>query len=314
MAEIIGMLIPFFGLIGTGYGAARYFRQPIEALGWLNIYVIYIAMPALLFKLMSRAPFAEVARADFILLYVGATYLVFFLVFAAARFWRGTSTPEATLQAFAGAYGNIGFMGPGLSLLAFGEKAAIPVALIICFESAAHFSVVPTLMAFGKGERRGLSAICLEILRRVFTHPLVLGALAGFVAALIGWEQPRPIAQFVDALAASAAPAALFSIGVTLALKPVGRVPADILAIVPVKLVLHPLLVYVVLTQFGNIDPVWVHTAMLVASLPTAANVQVMGQFYGVWQDKASAAILITTACSIITVSGFLYAIRAGWF
>lgn len=313
MADIIGMLIPFFSLIAVGYGGALYFRQPIEALGWLNIYVIYAAMPALLFKLMSRAPFADIARFDFILLDVFGTYIVFTLIFAVARLWRKKTTPEATMQAFAGSYGNIGFMGPGLSLLAFGEKAAIPVALIVCFENATHFTVIPALMAFAKGDRRLVSRLAVDIGRKVLSHPFVLGALTGLAAALLEWNQPKPLIQFVDALASSAAPVALFSIGVTLALKPLTRVPGDILAIVPVKLVLQPLTVYVVLTTLGNFDPVWVHTAVLVAALPTAASVQVMGQHYGVWQEKASVTILVTTACSVFTLSAFLYAIRAGW-
>ena len=313
MADIIGMLIPFFGLIAVGYCAALYFRQPVEALGWLNIYVIYAAMPALLFKLMSRAPFADIARFDFILLDVLGTYLAFTLIFAVARLWRRKTTPEATMQAFAGSYGNIGFMGPGLSLLAFGERAAIPVALIVCFENATHFTVIPSLMAFAKGDRRSVIQLGVDIGRKVLSHPFVLGALTGLAAALLEWNQPRSLAQFVNALASSAAPVALFSIGVTLALKPMTRVPGDILAIVPVKLVLQPLAVYAVLTLFGNFDPVWVHTAVLVAALPTAASVQVMGQHYGVWQEKASVTILVTTACSVFTLSAFLYAIRAGW-
>jgi len=170
MADIIGMLIPFFGLIAVGYCAALYFRQPVEALGWLNIYVIYAAMPALLFKLMSRAPFADIARFDFILLDVLGTYLAFTLIFAVARLWRRKTTPEATMQAFAGSYGNIGFMGPGLSLLAFGEKAAIPVALIVCFENATHFTVIPSLMAFAKGDRRSVIQLGVDIGRKVLSH------------------------------------------------------------------------------------------------------------------------------------------------
>lgn len=313
MADIIGMLIPFFGLIAVGYVAALYFKQPLEALGWLNIYVIYAAMPALLFKLMSRAPFSEVARFDFIALDILGTYLAFSAVFAVARLVRKVSVPEATMQSFAAAYGNIGFMGPGLSLIAFGEKAAIPVALIVCFENATHFTVIPALMAFAKGGHRSRTALAVGIARKVISHPFVLGALAGLAAALVQWQQPRPVVQFVDGLAMSAAPVALFSIGVTLALKPLGRVPVDILAAIPVKLIAQPLLVYFVLTTFGNFDPVWVHTAVLVAALPTAASVQVMGQLYGVWQEKASTMILLTTVASIFTLSGFLYIIKAGW-
>ncbi|WP_447341289.1 hypothetical protein, partial [Mycobacterium tuberculosis] len=78
-------------------------------------------------------------RADFIFGEIGATYLVFFLLFAIGYFIRRNSFADCTIQSFAGAYGNIGYMGPGLALLAFGEAAAVPVALIVCFENAFHF-------------------------------------------------------------------------------------------------------------------------------------------------------------------------------
>ena len=100
--------------------------------------------------------------------------------------------------------------------------------------------------------------------------------------------------------------------GVTLALRPLKRIPAEIGYIVPIKLLLHPLLVYVVLGLVGNFDPLWIFTAVLLASLPTATNVFVIGQQYGVWQERASATILITTVLSVLSVSGLLYAITNG--
>ena len=83
-------------------------------------------------------------------------------------------------------------------------------------------------------------------------------------------------------------------------------------ASVPVKLVLHPILVYLVLSFVGNFDPLWVYTAVLLASLPTATNVFVIGQQYGVWQERASATILITTVISVFSVSALLFAITSG--
>ena len=101
--------------------------------------------------------------------------------------------------------------------------------------------------------------------------------------------------------------------GVTLALRPLNRIPAEIGYIVPIKLVLHPILVYVVLSFVGNFDPLWVYTAVLLASLPTATNVFVIGQQYGVWQERASATILITTVISVFSVSALLFAITQGY-
>ena len=312
MADIVGLLLPFFGLILIGYAAARITRQPAEALGWLNTFIIYAALPALFFKLVSQTPIEQLTRVDFIATDIAATYAIFLLLFLIGRFLRRNSLADSTIQAFAGAYGNIGYMGPGLALLALGEKAAVPVALIVCFENALHFIVAPALMALEGGDKRSVWRLAGDIARKVLLHPFILSTALGFAVAALSLPQPVAFERFVNYLAQAAAPCALFAMGVTLALRPLKRVPVEIGYIVPAKLILHPLIVYLVLQAVGGFDPIWIQSAMLLAALPTATNVFFIGQQYGVWQERASATILITTACSVVTVSLLLYLIKSG--
>ncbi|NTJ42386.1 AEC family transporter [Agrobacterium larrymoorei] len=311
MAEIAGLLFPFFGLIFIGYLAARITKQPAEALGWLNTFIIYAALPALFFKLVAKTPVDQLARMDFVALSLVATYTIFTLLFLIGYFVRRNSLADSTIQSFAGSYGNIGYMGPGLALLAFGEKAAVPVALIVCLENATHFITAPALMAIAGGYKRSPVKLAGDVARKVLTHPFILSVIIGFIAAVVSWQPPQPVQQLVDYLAQSAAPCALFAMGVTLALRPLKRVPVEISYIVPAKLILHPLLAYFILSSFGSFDPLWVSSAVLLAALPTATNVFVIGQQYQVWQERASATILICTVLSVFTVSVVLYFIRA---
>lgn len=312
MAEITGLVLPFFGLILIGYVVARLMPQPAEALGWLNVFIIYVSLPALFFKLVSRTPVEQLTRIDFIAAGLAATYGIFVLVFLIGRFIRGNSLADCTIQALAGAYGNIGYMGPGLALLAFGEAAAVPVALVFCFENAVHFMVAPAMMAVAGGDERPRGRVALDVAKKIAYHPFIVATLIGFAAAALHVEPPVPLQRLIDYLAQAAAPCALFAMGVTLALRPLKRIPAEIGYIVPIKLLLHPLAVYLVLSLVGNFDPLWVYTAVLLAALPTATNVFVIGQQYGVWQERASATILITTVLSVATVSGLLFAIKSG--
>ena len=311
MADIAGLLFPFFGLIFIGFLAGRVTRQPAEAMGWLNTFIIYAALPALFFKLVARTPVEQLARMDFVGLSLLATYSIFALLFVIGYVIRRNNLADVTIQSFAGSYGNIGYMGPGLALLAFGERAAVPVALIVCLENAMHFITAPALMAVAGGDKRSPLKLAGDVAKKVLTHPFILSVIAGFLAAVIAWQPPQPVQQLVDYLAQSAAPCALFAMGVTLALRPLKRVPVEISYIVPAKLILHPLLAYAVLSSFGNFDSVWVSTAVLLAALPTATNVFVIGQQYQVWQDRASATILISTVLSVLTVSLVLYVIRS---
>ena len=313
MTDIVSLLLPFFGLILIGYIAAKVTKQPAEALGWLNTFIVYAALPALFFKLVSRTPVEDLARIDFIVTDLAATYSIFIAIFVIGRFIRKSRMDESTIQAFAGAYGNIGYMGPGLALIAFGDQAAVPVALIVCLENALHFIVAPAMMAAAGDDQRSRGQIAADIVRKVALHPFILSTAAGFLAAGLQFEQPSTLRQFIDYLAQAAAPCALFAMGVTLALRPLKRVPVEISYIVPAKLIVHPLVVYAALTLVGGFEPVWVYAAVLLAALPTATNVFVLGQLYHVWQERASATILITTALSVVTVSIFLIAIKSGF-
>lgn len=312
MVDIIALLLPFFGLIAIGYLAARVTRQPAEALGWMNTFIIYAALPALFFKLVSRTPIEDLARIDFIAADIAATYTVFLFLFLVSYFLRRAPFADATIQAFGGSYGNIGYMGPGLALLAFGEAAAVPVALIVCLENATHFIVAPAMMAIAGGDRRPPLQVAADVLCKVALHPFILSTALGFVVAASGLTVPMAAQRLVDYLAQAAAPCALFAMGVTLALRPLKRVPVEIGYLAVAKLILLPATVYVVLSLAGDFDPIWVYSAVLLAGLPTATNVFVISQQYGIWQERASATVLITTVLSVLTLPVLLYLITAG--
>ena len=312
MVDIIALLLPFFGLIAIGYLAARVTRQPAEALGWMNTFIIYAALPALFFKLVSRTPIEDLARVDFIAADIAATYTVFLFLFLVSYFLRRAPFADATIQAFGGSYGNIGYMGPGLALLAFGEAAAVPVALIVCLENATHFIVAPAMMAIAGGDRRPPLQVAADVFSKVALHPFILSTALGFVVAASGLTVPMAAQRLVDYLAQAAAPCALFAMGVTLALRPLKRVPVEIGYLAVTKLILLPVTVYVVLSLAGDFDSVWVYSAVLLAGLPTATNVFVISQQYGIWQERASATVLITTVLSVLTLPMLLYLITAG--
>ncbi|MEO1122242.1 MAG: AEC family transporter, partial [Pseudomonadota bacterium] len=113
MIEIAGLILPLFGLILLGFVTARITRQPIEALGWMNTFIIYVALPALFFKLLAQTPVEQLTNWRFILTNVGVTFAIFVSVFVLGLIARG-GVAGATIQGLAGAYGNIGYMGPAL--------------------------------------------------------------------------------------------------------------------------------------------------------------------------------------------------------
>lgn len=312
MLHILALILPLFGLIVIGFVAARITRQPVEALGWLNTFIVYIALPALFIKLLSRTPVEQLANFDFIATDLVATYSIFLLTFVLGIIGTRGNIGEAAMQGLAGSYGNIGYMGPAIAILALGERAAVPVALIICFENTMHFIMAPALMAMHGKQRLSVAKLVLDVVRKILFHPFIIATIVGVGLAFINVELPEAVTRLIDYLAQAAAPCALFAMGVTLALRPMKRVPLALGYIVPIKLVVHPVLMYLLLSWMGDFDPVWAYTAVLLASLPTATNAFVIAQQYGVWVERSSATVMVTTGLSVVTVTAWLYVVTTG--
>jgi malonate transporter and related proteins len=311
MSNIVGLVLPFFGMIFLGYAVARITRQPLEALGWMNTFIIYVALPALFFQLLSKTPIEKLTEFSFIFGSLLSTFIIFAVMFSISVFTSRGELAQSTIKGLGAAYGNIGYMGPGIALLAFGEAAAVPVALIFCVENMMHFAIAPMMMALAGSSDSPASAVALDVVKKIAFHPFIIATAVGVAAAALQVQPPLAIDTLLGYLSRAAAPCALFAMGVTLALRPLKRLPREIGLIAFLKLCAHPALCLVILSLVGNFDPVWVYTAVLLAALPTATNVFVIGQQYGVWVERASATILATTVLSVATVTALLYAIKS---
>jgi len=198
-------------------------------------------------------------------------------------------------------------MGPPLILGAIGAAASAPVVLIFVFDNLFLFSVVPLLMSMAGVEKLSLSATIRRIVWRVATHPFNVATAIGIAASYLHVQLPQPVDQVVTWLSGAAAPCALFILGVTVALRPLRKVPGEVPALVFIKLLLHPLLVWVVLSAVGDFGQTWTYAAIVMAALPPALNIFVISTQYNVGVERASACVLLGTLVSMLTLTGVLY-------
>ena len=152
---------------------------------------------------------------------------------------------EAAIAGLAGGYGNIGYMGPGLALATLGAQAAAPVALIFCFDNILVFSLVPFLMGLAGADKKSIGATALDVAKKILLHPFIIATVLGVASAALHFEPPVALDRLMQFLQNAAAPCALFALGVTVALRPMARIPWDVPTVVGVKLILHPMLALV---------------------------------------------------------------------
>jgi predicted permease len=303
MIEIATVILPFFGLIAFGFGATRLMQLPAQGVSGLNLFVYYFAMPAWFFQLVATTPFDEIEHWSFLIATTFATYCAFAIAFSFGALLNRGNVPDATIEGLVGSYANIGYMAPALTVSALGPAAGAATALVFAFDHAMLFTIVPLMMALGGTARTNGSTMGRDILRRVFLHPFIVAAVAGLLFSWSGLGVPAPISGILVFLASAAAPVALFAVGASLAQKQLGKVTVEMPLLLIVKLVVHPLIVYMLLSWIGGFDRTWLFAAVLMAALPPAANVLALAQKYESYREQSVTAILLGTAVSVVTVT-----------
>jgi predicted permease len=310
MLDVLNLALPFFGLIFLGLACGKFKRIPDTGLAWMNFFIIYVALPALFYRILAKTPFEELNNIPFVVGTTLSTFLAFLISLGVALVATRGNLADAAIAGLAGGYGNVGYMGPGLAIATLGAAAAGPVALVFCFDSLLSFSLVPLLMALAGTEKRSLAATAFEVVKRIATHPFVVATVLGVISAALRFEPPVALDRLLQYLQSAAAPCALFVLGVTVALRPLGRFTWQVPAAVAVKLLLHPLIVLVVLSLIGEFTDTWVGTAVLMAALPPALNVFIMARQYDTWVEEASTSVLFGTLVSVLTLTSVMWLVK----
>lgn len=315
MIQIVNLAMPFFGLILLGLLAARLWRKGEDGLAWINIFLVWFALPALIFKVIAEAPFEKLASWPFILSTSGVTAIAFLAMLIAARVFLGSAPRTAALQATAASYGNVGYMGLPLAVAFFGAAAAVPAALVFCFDCTVEFVLTALFatLAHETNEDAHWGEVTLRLVREVIGHPFIIATILGAVASGLRFTPPGAIATMLDMLMRSAGPCALFALGVTVGQRRMTGAGRDLALTAIIKTILQPTAAAAVLiVLLPGLDPLWRHVGIMMAALPTASNAFILASQYRANVQGASAAVIVTTVISAITIPLLVYAMGVG--
>lgn len=306
MAGLLNNIVPFFGLIILGYIGGKIFRHEENSLLWLNRFIIYAALPPLIFQIIRKAPPEGLLNLPFFMGTTISTFIIFALTALTMRLVYQASLTKMGIQGAAASYGNIGYIGLPLCLGVFGKDAAIPAILVFCFDNTLQFVLVPLFNALDNEGPVKVRELVKKIFLKVFLHPFLLATMAGIVFLSGDIPMPVPLDKLLTMLERAAGPCALFALGVTVAQQPALRFKMEFSIIILAKVVIHPILTFLILSYIGGFDKTWMGVAVLMAALPTASNVFVMASDYKTYVDGTSNSILISTVISFVTISALL--------
>ena len=303
MLAIFLKTLPFFALIGLGYWAGRTRFFTAEATAYLTKFVFYFALSAMLFNFSANLSLAEVWDSRLIAAYLWGTAFVYGIA-SMIGFLRHLDVSNNAMEAQCAVIGNTGFLGVPMLTLLLGPEAIGPVVLALAIDLIVFSSLIVILIT---GSRDG--QMSLRVLRTIgmglLKNPMIVAMTLGFMWSGLEIPIPAPMNDFLVILGAAATPGALFAIGASLATKSAEKLQvAGWLTFC--KLVLHPAFVAIAAIWLFKVDPYKAGVIISAAALPVAGNVYMLAQHYNIGPQRVSAAILISTALSIVTVSAVI--------
>jgi malonate transporter len=309
LAPIVDVVLPIFAIVLAGYLVGRRGLLGDASSEALNAFVYYVALPVLLFYAMARVKPETIFNMPFLAAYLGGGIVAFALAYVVSRLMFRHRQAEGALFGMAAVFGNTGYMGIPLTLIAFGEEGQV---LSIVATALQGLIWVPAVLILIEGDLQAEGAPMRRIVRvarAVAFNPMIAAPAVGILWSLGGLQLPTPFANFCSVLGAAAGPCALFALGLFLVDKPVSEGIAEVSAMVVFKLAVYPIIVAVI--AFGVVDlaPRAAAIAVVLAALPAGANCFVLAQNYGTFVQRSSSAILFSTALAVATVS-LLFATR----
>lgn len=275
MIAILAIVSPVFAIILLGYLVARRRLLPEPTGKGVSDFVFNIAMPALLFGTMVTVQNTGVAPLGLIMGYFGANLATWVLASLATTRLLGRPVEDAPAISMAACFGNTVMLGLPLGTAYFGQGATAAIAVIVALHSPALW-MAATLQQEWIGRDAGGGGDGLARIRAVSldlaTNPIVFSVLAGSIWRLTGFGLPGPVEHFVALLGNAAVPGALFALGFGLTRFEV-RADARVMAsIVALKLIVMPVIAFVLASQLLNLASIGTDAVTLLAACPTGAN------------------------------------------
>jgi malonate transporter len=308
MGIVLEIVLPVFALIFIGWLIVKLRWLDEAGLKGLTNYTFYVAFSALLFRAMRNVHLDQL-DAGILLAYFSAVAVIWLLAMAIGRFVFGLSFAEQTMMALGGTFTNGVGLGIPLVLATWGEAGLVPLLMIIAVHSAILLSAAAVLVELSRGGEavQGTAQRLANSLLAALRHPVLLaiavGLAWGMFSRATGVHLPNWAEVALKWLGESAIPCALIGLGGSLAMiRLAGDLPQTLVMTV-CKLVALPLAVWLMAHYVLRLDTLWTAVATVNAAMPTGANVYLLAQRYDTYVARTTSTVLLSTACSIVTLS-----------
>ena len=310
MDIIFGIILPVFGTLGLGYAAARSGVFDEAANRGLSQFVFNFALPLMLFRAIAQTELPATLPWGYLLSYYIGAFTVYGLAMVAGRVLFGRRLDEQAVLGLGAGFSNTGMLGIPLVMTAYGPSASLPLFVMIACHSLLMLPPTTALIEAARGGKQSAADTLLNLGKSVLGTPIIWGLTSGLAFALTGFDIPGPIDAVASGVGGAATPCALFALGASLTRYSLGGNLREPVMLVVLKMMVQPLLMWLLATQVFDVPPLWVMTGVLLAALPAGITPYLFAQRYKVCQATVASAVFLSTLLSVLTLSALLFLLR----
>mgnify|MGYP003310178801 FL=1 len=300
MSSIFLQTLPFFLIVAIGFfsGIYKFIRK--RGTDAITKFVFYFALSAMLFKFSSQLEISEIFDLKFVGCYVAATSILYIAVIMVSYF-SGNKFETAVFDAQIATVGNTGFLGIPLLATLLGSQSVGYVMMILATDFAIFGTLIVVLIMVSRDQAWGIRLL-RPIAKGLFQNPMIVSFSLGILWGYLDYQTPKFFSEFLVILGQAATPGALFAIGASLSFRKIDD-PKSAFWLSFLKLVAHPFLIGIMALYLFYIEPYAAAVMVVTAALPVAGNTFMLAQHYKIDPERISAAILLSTLFSALTVT-----------
>ncbi len=301
LASIVTSIIaPLCGIVLVGFLAGYFRLLSSDGSAHLSRFVFNIALPALVFEKLRNIPVVEFFDWQFIGALGGGMLAVMLLSFTVARIVFSHDLTAMALHGLTAMFSSTAYIGLPLILIVFGDTALAPGIIGAVITGIVFMPIAIFIAEFDRGKGQG--RLSFRPLSAALTKPVIIATALGLVFSGLELDAPKAVVQICELLGKAFVPCALFAAGLFVSDGVSRMFSAEIGWLLLAKLVLHPLITWVLAFHVFQLEGPLPVIAVLQAALPAGVPVFVMAQQYAVFEQRSNTVIVLSTAISMVTL------------
>ena len=292
-------LTPFIFITFLGFISGKLKVFNLSHAKILNLFLFYIAVPALIIKLIAQN---EIGQVDFtqIISYLIMQSICGTIAYSISLKYFKKSIPESIIWGLTVALSNHVTLLLPITEIYFQKNVITQVASIILMDGVILLSVIAFFLELSTKKNVNI----FTFIKNFFLNPFILSIIIGLLFLILNFNIDKtPIEYTLSKLAACVSPVGLFAIGIILSFYTKNVINKLSVSISVLKLVISPIILLLTGLVFFNAGlPAEIPGAFFVSVAPCGVTAIVLCSAYNVSPENIIKAIFVSTFASIGTI------------